>query len=133
MGGFADIGLRRAVLVIATGIVVGLAAARVVGVIVEDLVMPIVAAVTPDPASFSLGIWRLRWPLGHLLQGLLEFAATVGVVIAIVKTRLGRLHPSQDKVCPDCREWVHPEASRCRFCRAPLASGKDSAAVQEHR
>src|SRR5690242_12319132 len=91
ISGPQDPRLKRDVFIVAIGIVIGLAAARAVGVIVDDLIMPVVGAFLGDPRSLTLNIWRIQWPFGHLLRGLIEFTAVAGVVLMTAKALLKRL------------------------------------------
>lgn len=83
--------LKRDVFIVAIGIVIGLATSRAVGLIVDDLIMPVVGAFLGDPRSMTLNVWRFHWPFGHLLTGLIEFTAVAGVVLMTAKACLKRL------------------------------------------
>jgi large-conductance mechanosensitive channel len=83
--------LKRDVFIVAIGIVIGLAAARAVGAVVDDLIMPFVTAFLGDPGTLTLNAWRIHLPFGHLLRELIEFTAVAGVLLTIVRVCLKRM------------------------------------------
>jgi large conductance mechanosensitive channel len=41
-----------------------------------------------------------------------------GIVFFITKSLVRSAPPPPTKTCPACKEGIHPEATRCRFCTA---------------
>jgi large conductance mechanosensitive channel len=115
--------VKENVLALAIAVVVGTALNAVVTAMVEDVIMPIVAAVTPDPAS-----WQsyetpgpIPFRLGHLGGALLNFA-----IIGFVAWRLSKAFirpaaaPAATKPCPFCKMSIDAAATRCSHCTSQL-------------
>ena len=112
------------VLALAIAVVVGAALNGVVQAVVDDLVMPIVAAGTPG------GTWQtwttpgpIAFRLGHLLSTILNF-----VIVGFVAWRLTKLFIPPEpaaaapatKQCPHCRMSIDAAATRCAHCTSQV-------------
>lgn len=119
---FREFLLKSNMFSLAMGVVIGAAVGKVVAAIVEDLVMPIVGVLTPagDWRTFTAGFWRFHWTLGHFIGTVVDFIIIAAVVFMITKAFVKQAPPPPTKTCPACKEAVHPDASRCKFCTSEL-------------
>ena len=116
--------IRGNVLALAIAVVVGAALGTVVQGVVDDLIMPIVAAGMPD------GTWQtwvtpgpIGFKLGHLLSTIVNF-----IIVGFVAWRLTRLlikpEPASaapaTKQCQHCRMSIDAAATRCAHCTSQL-------------
>lgn len=117
--------VKQNALALAIAVVIGTALDKVVKAIVDGLIMPIVAAASPDPAhweriTFSLGPVVLR--PGLVLGALINF-----LIVGVVAWRLSRAlvepagEPSPTRSCPFCRmNDLDAAAVKCRHCASEL-------------
>ena len=118
--------LRTNMLSMALGIVIGTAVTKVVNSVVNDLIMPIVGVITPagNWRDIKWSFWRFNFSTGSFMGALLDFCIIATVVFLVTKAFVKNVPPPAplpSKVCPECRESIHPEATRCRFCTTVLA------------
>jgi large conductance mechanosensitive channel len=117
--------LKENVLALAIAVVIGTATTQLVNAVVADIIMPIVAAATPQGTNWrelTAGVGRVRFLVGHLLGALLDF-----LIIAFVVWRLSRalIKPkptAATKQCPYCRQTIDAAATRCAHCTSQLAA-----------
>ena len=121
--------LKENVLALAIAVVLGGAFGKVVTAVVDDFVMPIVAAVTPggswQKATFDIG--PVKFGVGDFLSVLLNFVIIGFVVWRISKAFVREKAPPPGpltKPCPYCRMTIDPEASRCPHCTSDLAGAR---------
>jgi large conductance mechanosensitive channel len=116
--------LKENVLALAIAVVVGTALNALVTAMVDDLIMPVVAAATPDPASWQNYITPGPVPfrLGHLGAAILNF-----IIIGFVAWRVSKafIRPTPaaapaTKPCPYCKMNIDAAASRCAHCTSQL-------------
>jgi large conductance mechanosensitive channel len=116
--------LKENVLALAIAVVVGTALNAFVTAVVEDLIMPIVAAVTPDPTTWQTAVTPgpIPFKIGHLGGALLNF-----LIIGVVAWRISRMfiRPSPaaapaTKPCPFCKMNLDAAATRCAHCTSQL-------------
>jgi large conductance mechanosensitive channel len=120
--------LKENVLALAIAVVLGAAFGKVVTAIVDDLVMPIVSAVTPggswQKATFDIG--PVKFGVGDFLSAFINFLI-IGFVVWRLSKIFIRLAPTPPgpltKPCPFCRISIDPEASRCPHCTSELGGG----------
>jgi large conductance mechanosensitive channel len=123
---FKDFLLKTNMFALAMAVVIGGAVGALVAALVADLVMPIIAVILPKDDSWqtwTLNIWRLRFPLGHLFGAVLNFVIIAGVVFTISKLMMKAPPPPpppSTKVCPQCLETVALEAKKCKFCTSVM-------------
>ncbi len=115
---FREFLTKTNMLALALGVVIGGAVGRVVNALVADLIMPLVGMIdaSGDWRSLTLNIGRIKFTYGHLLGEILDFTIIAAVVFLATKAFIMAAAPSPSKACPACREPIHPEATRCKFC-----------------
>ena len=119
--------LKENVLALAIAVVLGAAFGKVVTAVVDDFVMPIVAALTPggswQKATFDVG--SVKFGVGDFLSVLLNFLIVGFVVWRISKAFVREQPPPAGpltKPCQYCRMSIDPEASRCPHCTSDLGA-----------
>jgi large conductance mechanosensitive channel len=113
--------IKQNVLALAIAVVVGTALNALVTAVVEDAIMPVVAAVTPDPASWQTYMTPgpVPFKVGHLGGALLNF-----FIIGFVAWRISKAfirpapatEPPATKPCPFCKMAIDATATRCAHC-----------------
>jgi large conductance mechanosensitive channel len=120
--------IKQNAIALAIAVVIGAALNGVVTSIVDGLIMPIVAAVSPDPATYQ----NMTWTLGRLVlkPGLVIAALINFVIVGIVVWRISKalIKPAPEepksptKACPFCKMAdLDVAASRCPHCTSELA------------
>ncbi|HEX6049193.1 MAG TPA: MscL family protein [Gemmatimonadaceae bacterium] len=116
--------LKENVLALAIAVVVGTALNALVTAVVEDLIMPVVAAVTPDPVTWQTAVTPgpIPFKIGHLGGALLNF-----IIIGFVAWRVSKafIRPTPaaapaTKPCPFCKMNIDAAATRCAHCTSQL-------------
>ena len=132
---FREFLFKTNVFSLALGVVIGAAVSKVVNSLVSDLIMPLVGVITPagDWRAFKLSFWRFNFTVGNFLGQLLDFFIIGFVVFMVTKAFMKASQPPPpppSKVCDACKENIHPDATRCKFCTseqpkpaAPVAPG----------
>jgi large conductance mechanosensitive channel len=122
---FKDFLLKQNVVALAIAVVVATALNTLVKALVDDFIMPIVAAIGPG------GEWqKATWSVGSVKFGIGDFIAAVinFLIIGLVAWRISRIFvkPAAEapkKNCAYCRMSIDPAAIRCPYCTSQLASG----------
>ncbi len=120
--------IKQNAIALAIAVVIGAALNGVVTSIVDGLIMPIVAAVTPDPASYQ----NITWTLGRLVlkPGLVLAALVNFVIVGFVVWRISKvfIKPVEEapkaptKTCPFCKMAdLDTAALRCPHCTSEIA------------
>jgi large conductance mechanosensitive channel len=122
---FREFLLKTNMFSLAMGVVIGNAVGKVVASIVGDLVMPVVGILSPEGSwrTLKVGYGRLQFTVGNLLGTLLDFLIIASVVFLITKMFVKQAPPPPPpptKICGACKEAVHPEATKCKFCTSDL-------------
>lgn len=116
--------LKGNVIDLAVAVVIGAAFTRIVNVIVEGLIMPLVGLVLPG------GNWRqyqgpLGLRLGEVLGTTIDFVV-VAIVLFLIVSKLVRRRerpaPATTKTCPDCLETIPLGARKVRACGSMMAA-----------
>lgn len=121
---FRDFLLKTNMLALALAVVLGAATTKVVNVIVTDVLGGIIKAFGQNAHgwdSLNLNVWRFSLRFGPLVNALIEFSCVAVVVFLITKAFIRNAPPppaAPTKTCPACKEGIHPEATRCKFCTA---------------
>lgn len=121
---FKEFLLKQNIIALAIAVVVGTALNTLVKALVDDFIMPIVAAVGPG------GDWQTAtWDVGSVKFGIGDFIAALinFLIIGFVAWRISRIFikPEADtpkKDCPYCRMSIDAAAIRCPHCTSQLAS-----------
>lgn len=115
---------RPALVDLAVGLVMALAAFGLIKSLITNVVLPVIAI--PGAADFSrlsLTVHGSRIAYGSFVQDLVTFLVTAaGVFFGVVRPlgRLNRTEPVRTAVCPRCLSTVPAAASRCPFCTSDL-------------
>lgn len=122
---FKEFLLKQNIIALAIAVVVGTALSALVKALVDDFIMPIVAAIGPG------GEWQTAtWNVGSVKFGIGDFIAALVsfLIIGLVVWRISKLFIKQEaeapkKNCPFCRMTMDPAAIRCPHCTSQLAPG----------
>lgn len=120
---FKEFLLKQNVVALAIAVVVGTALNTLVKAVVDDFIMPIIAAFGPG------GAWQTAtWTVGKVKFGVGDFIAAVVnfIIIGFVAWRISKIFikPAAEtpkKNCPYCRMSVDTAAIRCPHCTSQLA------------
>jgi len=114
--------VKENVLALAIAVVVGGALNKLVTAVVDDFIMPIVAAATPDPKLWQSAVTPgpIPFKIGDFGSALLNF-----VIIGFVAWRISKafIRPSAapaTKPCPFCKMTIDIAATRCAHCTSQL-------------
>ncbi len=133
---FKEFLLEQNALALAIGVIIGAAIGKVVSSIVEDAINPIIGLVLPGgdwrnaKIVLSHGVDAAGKPTeaaityGHLIGSIVDFAIIAFVVYLITRAFLpkpGQAKPTT-KECPQCKELIPLEATRCKACTQPVAA-----------
>ena len=127
MKGFKQFLLRRNVVDMAVGIVIGAAFGTVVTGFVKGLLTPFIAALVkqPDFAALTFTINGSKFLYGDFINGLVSFVIVAGAVYFFVVLPMNTLiakmkkEPPADpttRKCPECLSEIPINARRCAFC-----------------
>jgi large conductance mechanosensitive channel len=120
---FKEFLLKQNVVALAIAVVVGTALNTLVKAVVDDFIMPIIAAIGPG------GEWqKATWDVGPVKFGVGDFiaAAINFIIIGFVAWRISKIFikPAADapkRNCAFCRMSIDPAATRCPHCTSQLA------------
>jgi len=119
---FKDFLLKQNIVALAIAVVVGTALNTLVKALVDDFIMPIVAAVGPggewQQATWSVG--SVKFGIGDFIAALINF-----LIIGLVAWRISKIFikPAAEapkKDCPFCRMSMDAAATRCPHCTSQL-------------
>jgi large conductance mechanosensitive channel len=122
---FKDFLLKQNIVALAIAVVVGTALNTLVKALVDDFIMPIIAAAAPggewQTATWNVG--SIKFGVGDFLAALINF-----LIIGFVAWRISKifLKPEAEtpmKDCPYCRMSINAAAIRCPNCTSQLAPG----------
>ena len=121
---FKEFLLKQNIIALAIAVVVGTALNTLVKALVDDFIMPIVAAVGPG------GDWQTAtWDVGSVKFGIGDFIAALinFLIIGFVAWRISKIFIKSEadtpkKDCPYCRMSIDAAAIRCPHCTSQLAS-----------
>jgi large conductance mechanosensitive channel len=122
---FKDFLLKQNVVALAIAVVVATALNTLVKALVDDFIMPIVAAIGPG------GEWqKATWSVGSVKFGIGDFiaAAINFLIIGLVAWRISKIFvkpaaEARKKNCAYCRMSIDAAAIRCPHCTSELAPG----------
>jgi len=118
---------------LAIGIAIGTAFALVVQSLVNDVILPIVAAIfgKPNFDALHLKIGKGDIAYGKFLTIFLAFLLLAFVILLIVKaikrfTGVEAVGAQGNRECPFCKTWIPVDASACMACTrdvTPVVAG----------
>lgn len=121
---FREFLLKQNIVALAIAVVVGTALNTLIKALVDDFIMPIVAALLPggewQTATWTVG--TVKFGVGDFLAALINF-----IIIGFVAWRISKIFikPEADKPtkdCPYCRMSMDAKATRCPHCTSQLAT-----------
>ncbi|MCQ3938124.1 MAG: large conductance mechanosensitive channel protein MscL [Chloroflexi bacterium] len=124
---FREFVMRGNVLDLAVGVIIGGAFGKIVGSLVNDILMPLIGllmgGVDFSSLSVSVGAAELKW--GLFVQTIVDFLVIAFVIFLIVKSanNLKKAPPPADpatKECPYCISVISIKATRCPHCTSEL-------------
>ncbi len=127
--------LKQNALALAVAVIIGAAIGKVVTAIVEDVINPLLGRMLPggdwrnarvvlasrlDPKTGKPVETAITY--GHLLGSIVDFIIIAAVVYMISRVFLPKPHEKAPatRECPQCKEIIPAEATRCRACTEPL-------------
>jgi large conductance mechanosensitive channel len=121
---FKDFLLKQNIVALAIAVVVGTALNTLVKALVDDFIMPIIAALGPG------GEWQTAtWDVGSIKFGVGDFLAALinFLIIGFVAWRISKIFikpeaEAPQKDCPYCRMSINAAATRCPNCTSQLAA-----------
>jgi len=126
--GFKEFVLRGNIIDLAVAFVIGVAFAAVVKSLVDDIIMPIVAAIIgkPDFSGLTITIHNSLFRYGSFINAVVSFlliAAAVYFIIVMPMNKLAELRARgadpTTKDCPECLSEIPHAARKCAFCGSP--------------
>ena len=122
---FREFIVKQNFLALAIAVVLGGAVGKVVQAVVDDFVMPIIAAGTPggEWQKATLDVGPVKFLVGDFASIFLNF-----LIVAFVVWRIAKLFekppapPEPVQTCQFCRMEIAAAASRCPHCTSQLAS-----------
>ena len=114
--------VKENVLALAVAVVIGGALNKLVTALVEDFIMPLVAAATPDPTPWQSYVTPgpIPFKLGAFASAVVDF-----LIIGFVAWRISKAfsRPAAvpvTKPCPFCKMTIDVAATRCSHCTSQL-------------
>ena len=124
---FKDFVMRGNVLDLAIAVIIGGAFGKIVGSLVNDIIMPVIGllmgGINFSDLSFTVGAAIIKW--GSFVQTIIDFLVIAFVIFLIVKTanKMKKAPPPADpptKDCPHCFSTISIKATRCPQCTSEL-------------
>ncbi len=124
---FKAFAMRGNVLDLAVAVIVGGAFGKIVGSLVNDIIMPLVGlamgGVNFSGQAFTIGAAVIKW--GAFIQTVIDFIIIAFVIFMIVKAANAtkKAPPPADpttKECPHCFSVISIKATRCPHCTSEL-------------
>src|SRR6266704_1127524 len=106
---FKEFALKGNVIDLAVAVVIGALFGDVVKAAVDDIIMPIVGAVTPQTGWETWTVTALGFKLGHLISVLIKLviiAFVLFLIVKAIKSAMARMEeappPPNTRECPMC-------------------------------
>jgi large conductance mechanosensitive channel len=124
---FREFVMRGNVLDLAVGVIIGGAFGKIVGSLVNDIIMPLIGllmgGVNFSELSVTVGAAQLKW--GMFVQTIIDFVVIAFVIFLIVKSAnsMKKAPAPADpttKECPHCFSTIPIKATRCPNCTSEL-------------
>jgi large conductance mechanosensitive channel len=120
---FRDFIIKQNFLALAIAVVLGGAIGKVVQALVDDFIMPIVAAGAPagDWQKATLDVGSVKFAVGDFASVMLNFLIVAFVVWRIAKMFERPAAPAvAARTCQFCRMEIDAAATRCPHCTSQL-------------
>ena len=128
---FRDFVLESNFVALATGLIVGAAIGKVVTSLVNDLVMPVIGALTKGTTTFADLVFTIPGTsavirYGNFIGVMIDAFVVLIVVFFIIRgiERLKRLQTADEEAaerdCPYCTTAIPKAATRCPACTSQL-------------
>ncbi len=124
---FKEFVMRGNALDLAVGVIIGGAFGKIVGSLVNDILMPLIGllmgGINFGELSVTVGAAQIKW--GLFVQSIIDFLIIAFVIFLIVKSanRMKKAPPPADpttKDCPHCFSVISIKAARCPNCTSEL-------------
>lgn len=124
---FKEFVMRGNVLDLTVGVIIGGAFGKIVGSLVNDILMPLIGllmgGINFGELSVTVGAAQIKW--GLFVQSIIDFLIVAFVIFLIVKSanRMKKAPPPADpttKDCPHCFSAISIKATRCPNCTSEL-------------
>lgn len=126
---FKEFAMRGNVLDLAVGVIIGGAFGKIVGSLVNDILMPIIGLIVGGinlaDKAFMIGDATIKW--GAFIQAVIDFILIAFAVFLIVKAanamKKQETPPPAEpttKECPYCFSTIPIKATRCPNCTSQL-------------
>lgn len=124
---FKEFVMRGNVLDLTVGVIIGGAFGKIVGSLVNDILMPLIGllmgGINFGELSVTVGAAQIKW--GLFVQSIIDFLIIAFVIFLIVKSanRMKKAPPPADpttKDCPHCFSAISIKATRCPNCTSEL-------------
>jgi large conductance mechanosensitive channel len=121
-----EFALKGNVLDLAVAVVIGAAFTKIVNALVEQIIMPLINAMTPGGDWRALTVTPLKLGLGPFLGAVLDFVLVSFVIFMVVVKLQSKVVRKEEakpttRTCPECLETIPLAAKRCKFCTVVLA------------
>lgn len=132
---FKTFAMKGNMIDLAVGVVIGGAFSKIVTMIVDCIITPLIAlvlqSITGQSSTDALfGSWVVGpFPIGQLVSTIIDFIITALVLFVIVKSlnkiqSIGKKEEEETapttKKCPYCKSEVDIEATRCPHCTSEI-------------
>ena len=125
---FKDFVMRGNVLDLAVAVIIGGAFGKIVGSLVNDIIMPLIGLVMGgvnfSELSVTVGAAVVTW--GAFVQTVIDFLVIAFVIFMIVKAANKLQNPApapaapSTKECPHCFTTISIKATRCPNCTSEI-------------
>lgn len=124
---FKDFVMRGNVLDLAVAVIIGGAFGKIVGSLVNDMLMPLIGLamgqVNFSELAWTVGEASVKW--GAFVQTIIDFVIVAFVIFLIVKSANKMKTPAPaaaptTKECPHCFSVIHIKATRCPNCTSEI-------------
>jgi large conductance mechanosensitive channel len=128
---FRDFAMRGNVLDLAVGVIIGGAFGKIIGSLVNDILMPLIGLVLGgvdfSGQAFTVGAAVVKW--GAFVQAVIDFIIIAFVIFLIIKgaNATRKAPPPADPTtqeCPYCFSVIPIKATRCPNCTSELKTKK---------
>ncbi len=127
---FKEFALRGNVIDLAVGVIIGGAFGKIVGSLVNDVLMPLIGLALGGVnfAELSVNVGDAAIKYGAFLQAIVDFIIIAFVIFLIVKAANAAQKPvpapapaePTTKTCPHCATQIPLAATRCPNCTSQL-------------